>query len=116
MSQLIQNQIIQQLIPSTVLIVLLLLMAYVLFSAQKSREDFDIANMLKDENGKESGLRLALLVSLAISSWAVVTMVLNNTLSTNVWVGYLATWSGSLVFIKAADKWNGNLPFSSKGE
>ena len=100
-----------QAMPIVVLAALLCLALIVLYTAQQ-RQDFDIATMLKDDSGKESALRLGVLVSLAISSWGVVYMVMNDKDASQLWFAYLATWSGSMVFIKIVDKWNGQMPWS----
>lgn len=98
-------------VPTVVLLVLLLTAGVVLFRAQM-RSDFDVANMLKDDQGKESALRLGIFVSLAISSWGIVFMIINKTLDPGIWTTYLMTWSGALIFVKLADKWNGQLPWA----
>lgn len=96
-------------LPIAVLAFLLVMAIVVLWRAQ-ARPDFDIANMLKDDAGRESPLRFAILVSLAISSWGIVFLLINSKDALAYWNTYLLTWSGALVFIKAAEKWNGVLP------
>lgn len=92
------------------LVILLLAGAWVVWKAQQ-RDDFDFAKMLKDESGKESPLNMGILGSFAISTWVVMHDTLASNLSDGQWYAYLATWSAARVFIVAAGKWDGRLPF-----
>jgi cbb3-type cytochrome oxidase subunit 3 len=99
-------------VPLVVLIILLAAATFVLWKAQQ-RADFDLANMLRDDSGKESPLRLCVLGAFAISSWA----IMKDTLRTEgadpqLFLIYCATWSGALVFVRIADKWDGKLPWA----
>lgn len=98
-------------VPVAILCILILGAVFVMVRAQR-RDDFDFAEMLKDENGKPSGLRMALLGSFAISSWGFAYETVNGGREWWVWAGYLGTWSGALVFKELASKWNGQLPWS----
>ena len=74
---------------------------------------FDLTDMLKDENGKASSMRLSVLVAMAISSWGLMTMILNNTLDPTAYIGYIAFWSGSAVaakFVEAYQATRGSQP------
>lgn len=99
-------------LPALILFVMLLMAAFVMWRAQ-SRRGFDFGNMLRDENGKESAVRIGVLVSLAISSWYVMNHALLAGANSNpqIFGLYVFAWSGALVFVKAADKWNGSLPW-----
>jgi hypothetical protein len=96
---------------AAVLGVLLLATAFVLWRAARNGK-FDFSAMLRDSEGKESALRLGILVSLAVSSWVIVKTALANTLDPQFFWAYLFTWSGALVFVKAVERWNGVLPWS----
>lgn len=100
-------------LPAIMLGVMLVLAAFVMWRAQK-RTGFDFGNMLRDEAGKESAVRIGVLVSLAVSSWVVMNHALlsGRDINPQVFGLYVFSWSGALVFVKAADKWNGNLPWS----
>jgi hypothetical protein len=100
-------------LPAIILFIMLLLAAHVMLSAQR-REGFDFGNMLRDEAGKESAVRIGVLVSLAISSWTVMNHALlaGKDINPQIFGLYVFAWSGALVFVKAADKWNGSLPWS----
>ena len=56
---------------SAVLLAMLAAGAYVMFKAQQ-RDDFDWADMLRDDNGKPSSFRLAIFVCLGVSSWLLI--------------------------------------------
>jgi UDP-2,3-diacylglucosamine pyrophosphatase LpxH len=96
-----------------VLVFLLTSMIYVVWKAQQ-REDFDFAKMLKDETGKESVLNFGIMISLATSTWVVMHDTLSGNLSDNQWYAYLVTWSAARIFIVAAGKWDGRLPWAKK--
>lgn len=100
-------------LPAIVLLIMLLVAAYVMWKAQQ-RRTFDFSNMLRDESGKESSVRIGILVSLAVSSWVVMNHALlaGKDINPQIFGLYIFGWSGALVFVKAADKWNGNLPWS----
>lgn len=104
-----------------VLVGLAIMGVFILHKAQE-RPDFDLAQMLISPEGKASSARLAILVSLAISSWTLIYVITEemkaeHKLSTNsmyLILGYLAIWSGNKVLesaVKAwADKKTGNTP------
>ena len=105
-------------LPTVVLFVLLVSMAYMLRSIQR-REDFDFANMLRDDTGapnplgKESFLRLAGVGSFAFSSWTIMDQGRSHPpLDNTLFAIYCITWSGAIVFLKAAEKWDGRLPWA----
>lgn len=94
--------------------VALLVMMYLVFDALKiaqSSGNFSTANMFKDDTGKESGLRVALLGAWALSSWYLMAdLTLQRGGSTTLFALYLATWSGAPVFVRVLEKWDGKLP------
>jgi hypothetical protein len=96
-----------------VLVFLLMSMIYVVWKAQQ-RQDFDFAKMLKDETGKESVLNFGIMISLATSTWVIMHDTLSNNMSDNQWYAYLITWSAARIFIVAAGKWDGRLPWAKK--
>lgn len=98
-------------IPSSILAVLFMLLAYVLMRAQR-RADFDIAGFLRDESGKESALRAFAFVALGMTSWVMATLVFLNQMNETYFLYYNMTWSGALVLRELAQKWDGVVPFS----
>lgn len=90
----------------------LVAMGWIIYDAIKTSHQagkLDVANLFKDDNGKESGLRVAILGSLAISSWYLMAdLVIGK--AGNPWLFglYLATWSAAPVFVKAIEKWDGS--------
>ncbi len=73
--------------------------AWILWKVQKDKDNnFDFEDMLRDDFGKPSAFRLAVFVSLAVSTWVIMYIVLNtNSVDSWIFVSYLAIWSGSKV-------------------
>lgn len=97
-------------VPAMVLL-LLLLAGWKVINLAQQRPDFDFSNMLKDDAGKESALRMGIFISLAISSWFVVYDTIHNKQGdSQVLLVYLCVWSGAKVADKLADavlaKWS----------
>lgn len=91
--------------PATMLLIMVLMGAYVMYKTQKDpHNDFDFADMLRDENGKPSAIRLAILPCLAISSWVIMYLVVQNK-SIDLWllVFYMCVWSGAKIAEKMVD-------------
>jgi hypothetical protein len=83
---------------NTTFILLCAFIVYVVVVTQR-RKDFDFAEMLKS-NGKPSSVRLAVLVSLATSTWVLMQVTLASSSGASdvlieVYVIYLSVWSGS---------------------
>ena len=94
---------------NTTFILLCVFIVYVVVVTQK-RKDFDFAEMLKS-NGKPSSVRLAVLVSLATSTWVLMQVTLASKSGSSdalieVYVIYLSVWSGSKVLEKGIDAWS----------
>lgn len=102
------------LIPAAVLALLFLLLLGILIKAQ-TRHDFDIANFLRDDRGKESSGRAFGFVCLAIHCWWVATLVFQklSTIDHFIWFGVI--WAGTPVVIIIAQRWGGNLPLAQPG-
>lgn len=106
-------------ISTFILFLILTLGIYVAYRAQH-RDDFDFADMLRDSRtGKAVGSRLAVLVSLAISSWLMVYAALqvkSEVYGQNIitiFSIFLGVWSGAKIVEKVIDAWvliKGNLP------
>lgn len=86
-------------IATTILLLLLFLGAWVLWKVQSDPTNgFSFEEMLRDDDGKPSAFRLAIFVSLAVSTWVLMYIVLKtNTLDTWMFVTYLGIWSGAKV-------------------
>ena len=90
-------------VPAAVLAVVLLGGVWICYKAQQ-REDFDFADMLRDDAGKPSALRLGVIVAIAMSSWALAYDTINgNELDIQVFVAYLVIWSGAKIAEKLID-------------
>jgi hypothetical protein len=99
--------------PAVVLLGMAVAMGWVMWSAQ-NQANFDWGDAFKDEQGKVSWLRTAIPVSLVLSSWTLLYVVMNTIKSTfdaqgmsvalaglYPWfVAYMLVWAGT----KTADK------------
>jgi len=92
--------------PATVLSVLLLLVLLVLYHTQKKKH-IDLAGAILDNDGKVSAYRIAVLMSMVISSWVLV--LLSTQLERDIeklyafYLTYLVVWSGAKTIDKALD-------------
>ena len=96
-------------IPLVALIVMFVGIGWLLAKAQ-ARPDFNLQEMFQDELGKVSAARVIAFMAFAISSWDVMAARLSNGATAEHFAYYLFAWSGALVFVKFADKWNGSMP------
>ena len=104
----------EKVVPLVVLFVMLVGIVMLLAKAQ-AKANFNIEQMLLDENGKASAARVFAFGAWAFSSWDLMSARLSGTHSPEHFYGYLFAWSGALVFVKFADKWNGVFPFGKAG-
>lgn len=85
-------------------VILLVLLGFAFWAFRKAHNapgnSFDLKDLFKDDQGRVSSMRFSLLVAMAISSWAIMVMVLNNQLDPTAFIGYIAFWSGSAVASK----------------
>jgi len=86
-------------IATAVMLGVMLLGAWVLWKVQRDKNNnFDFEEMLRDDFGKPSAFRLAIFISLAVSTWVIMYIVLKtNAIDSWVFVSYLAIWSGAKV-------------------
>lgn len=96
--------------PVIILTALVGIICWLIVRAQ-SREGFRFEQIFIDENGKSSSTRFLALMAFAISSWYMAVKVLTAAEASSEFLYYLLAWSGALVFSKAAEKWNGSVPF-----
>ena len=91
--------------PAIILLLIVLMGAYVLYKTQSSENNnFDFSDMLRDDKNKPSALRLGIFVCLAISSWAIMYLIVSTqSIDTWVLVAYMAIWSGAKVAEKLVD-------------
>lgn len=85
--------------PALILLLIFLLGLYVLWKTQKADNGFDFSEMLRDDSGKPSSSRLAVFVCLAVSTWAIMYMLITNNgvIDTWIFIAYVAIWSGAKV-------------------
>jgi hypothetical protein len=105
---------IEQAVPFLILIAQGLFLILILFRSQ-SRNDFDVANFLRDENGKESSGRAFSFIALAISSWIMATLTFMKLMTVEYLVAFLVVWAGTPALLELIKRWNGTLPFSRGG-
>jgi hypothetical protein len=69
---------------------------WLLISKAQTDPNFDVANVLRDENGKESSERLLTFACFAVTSWvmAVAVFALPNLLI-EIYITYSALWGGT---------------------
>jgi hypothetical protein len=98
--------------PFVVLLFLLAGLGLMLWKAQRTGK-LDLSNMFKDDAGKESGLRFAILGSWVISSWGLMALVVSKSeYVVPAYICYLLFWSGAPIAAKLIERWNGTLPWS----
>lgn len=100
---------IKVIVPGLMLAAMLGLFVWVLFKAQK-RLDFDASEFLRDDSGKLSASRLFAFVACGWSTWHLAALTFDAGVSEEKFLTYLATWSGSLVALKAIETWGGRPP------
>lgn len=103
-------------LPALLLVAVMGMLFYALYRIQVDpHNNFDFADMFRDENGKPSAARLMILVCGGVSSWGIMYMLMHDDSSKidPVLFGiYVAIWSGSALASKALDIWGGGGRFS----
>jgi hypothetical protein len=96
--------------PAFILLLIFLLGLYVLWKTQKADNGFDFSEMLRDDSGKPSSSRLAVFVCLAVSTWAIMYMLITNkgVIDTWIFIAYVAIWSGAKVAERFIDGYLAN--------
>jgi hypothetical protein len=96
-------------LPSIVLAILLGMAGWILYKTQ-SRDDFDFAEMMRDDTtseaypkGKPSIYRICAMFAFAVHSWILVHDTIVKGLEHNEILYYAMTWSGSLILAKGID-------------
>lgn len=92
---------------AAMLIGLVILGLFTAFKAQK-QEDFTWTDALRDSQGKTSGFRIGIIISLVLSSWVLVVATVKAASFTakeltELILIYLVIWSGSPIASKALD-------------
>lgn len=103
-------------LPALGFVAIFALGVWVLHRAQaSSKNNFDMADMLRDEGGKPSAYRLFGFVSLASTTWGLMYHIIHTKGEMQEWIylGYAAIWSGSAVAAKAIDAYSGRTNTSS---
>jgi hypothetical protein len=95
------------------LLILLALLgfAWAMLSRAQRKDGFNVEDMFRDETGKVTASRVIAFFAFAVSSWWIAVGRLSGKTEDQAFFYYLAAWSGALVFIKFAERWDGSLPF-----
>ena len=92
-------------LPALLLVAVMVLMFYVLYRIQQNPENnFDFADMFRDETGKPSAARVMVLIAGGVSSWLLMYMAIHNEdskVDPMFYALYLGAWSGTAL----ASKW-----------
>jgi hypothetical protein len=96
--------------PAVMLIVLLVGFTISLVLVQL-RKDFDLADMYRDDAGKVSAVRVLSVGCWVVATWYVMQDMLDGIGTPEIYWAYVVTFSAAKVLDKAAEKWNGSLPF-----
>lgn len=96
-----------------VLGLLLLLPVWIMYAAHKET-GFSWGQMLRDTDNKSSAVRIGVPISLAVSSYGAMYVMVKwppaDALKYHTL--FLAIWSSTLVVSKIIDRWDGRLPFA----
>ena len=111
-TRLVSEVQVKDLVALTILFLQLVLLAFVLYRAQK-RPDFDVARFLRDENGKESAGRAFAFICLAVMSWGFAMLIFLDRMTEYYFFIFGGLWAGTPVAMEMVKKWNGAMPFGS---
>lgn len=82
--------------PALILVFMLCLMVYVLVRIQRNpNNNFDFADIFRDEHGRASGGKMCVLGAFAVSSWYIMYAAIHSETSTVeslVYLGYMVVW------------------------
>lgn len=98
------------------LVLFLMLMGTVLFIWRLSKKPgFELANVLRDEAGKESMSRMCMMWAFFWSAWVVMKDTLRpEGADPTIYFTFCLTWSGAYVFVELARRWDGHLPWANQ--
>lgn len=97
-------------VPAVMLVVLLVGFLASLIVVQR-RPNFDLAQIYKDDSDKVSSARVLAVGAWVASTWYVMQDMLDGVPTPEIFWAYCVTWSAAKVLDKAAEKWDGSLPF-----
>lgn len=112
MMRLLDQLTLEFILPAAMLALMFTAIGILLWRAQR-RPDFDIANFLRDEHGKESAFRAFAFVALAVTSWLLAVLALRDKLTPDYFFYYCLTWANTVAAVKLAERWSGALPFTT---
>lgn len=102
------------LIPLIMFGVMLLFVFWVIWRAQKAADnDFHIEHILLDDRtNRVSILKFLSLLTFCTSTWYLAAALLSTRPDWQIFGLYVITWAGTPAIMLAAERWNGNFPFS----
>jgi cbb3-type cytochrome oxidase subunit 3 len=103
---------IKDIVALLILFMQLIFLIFVIYKAQK-RADFDVANFLRDENGKESSTRAFAFLCLAVMSWGFAMLIFLDRMTEFYFFVFGGLWAGTPVAMEMVKRWDGSVPFGS---
>lgn len=100
-------------IPLVILFAMMFFIWRMLSTAQRNHE-FRIHEIFCDEAGKASAARFLMLMSFGYSCYYLTAGLIAGKPDPLFFLGFLAAFANSLAFVKLAEKWDGQLPFTRK--
>lgn len=95
-------------VPNLILLSLMVL-AFWVFTRAQVQSNLKVGEMIMDKNGKASSSRLAVLISLGLSSYLISYVVINKSLDATstlyMFYAYIITWSSSKALEKFIEVW-----------
>lgn len=91
--------------PANAMLAVTLLAAIFVVIRAQSRDDFDFADMLKDESNKPSLFRMLSIGAFGASAYTLMLYALSEKVTEWMWMWFLIAWSGASVIAKAIDAW-----------
>lgn len=96
--------------PAELILLLLVGLSVVVAFRSQAQADFDWAEIIRDDTGKLSAYRLAVIISLVVSSWVLIYLTMhavhdNEDIDSlfNWFALYLGVWSGSKIIDRLFD-------------
>lgn len=100
-------------IPLAILLGMMFFIWRMLSTAQRNHE-FRMHEVFCDENGKASAARFLMLMAFGYSCYYLTARLIAGNPDATEFFAFLAAFANSLTFVKLADKWDGQLPFTKK--
>ncbi len=90
-----EKQMLAQYGAQIMLVVLVLLTGYLLYTWQHNHPVFDLADLLTGDNGRVSLNKFSQVTALVVSTWGFAALVQQGKLSEVYFIGYMSVWTGA---------------------